>query len=85
VIDLTHAEAAIICPVTTTRSGVDWTGFQEDQTPIEPLDARTFAIRLRLLSERAGSLAILRKAFTEQQSRGEQLSRDPEPASRPSR
>lgn len=64
---------------------IDWTGVEPDPSPIEPLDDHTFAVRLRLLSERAESLTILRKAFTEQQSNGEQLSRHPEPTSRPSR
>ena len=42
---------------------IDWTGVQPDQSPIEPLDERTFIIRLRLLSERATSMTILRNAL----------------------
>ncbi len=67
------------------ESLVDWTGVQPDRPPIGPLDEESFSLRLRLLSERARSLTTLRKAFAEQRSHGEQLSRDPEPASRPSR
>ena len=57
-------------------SNIDWTGVQPDQSPIAPSDDISFAIRLRLLSERARSITILRKAFTEQQPHGEQLSRN---------
>ncbi len=64
---------------------IDWTGVQSDRSPIAPLDSDSFVVRLRLLSERAHSLTILRYAFAEQQPHGEQLSRNPEPASRPSR
>ena len=42
------------------RSNVDWTGVQPDQSPIEPLDDKSFTVRLRLLSERARSLTIFR-------------------------
>ena len=67
------------------HSDIDWTGVRPDESPIEPLDARSFAVRLRLLSERARSLTILRNTFTEQRSDGERLPRNFEPASRPSR
>jgi hypothetical protein len=64
---------------------IDWTGVQPDQSPIEPLDDNSAAVRLRLLSERAKSLTVLRNAFVQQQSNGEQLSRSSEPTARPSR
>jgi hypothetical protein len=64
---------------------IDWTGVEPEASPLEPLDARTFAIRLQRLSERAGSLTRLRKAFADQHPRGEQLPRDSESAPRPSR
>jgi hypothetical protein len=63
----------------------DWTGVQPDQSPIAPLDARTFAARLHRLSERSASLTTLRRAFTEQHPSGEHLPRRSEPAPRPSR
>lgn len=64
---------------------IDWTGVEPDQSPVQPLDANTFAARLRLLSERAESLTTLRRAFTEQHPRGQQLPQRPQPAPRPSR
>ena len=64
---------------------IDWTGVQSDHSPIGPLDSDSFLVRLRLLSERAHSLTILRRAFAHQQPHGEQLSRNFEPASRRSR
>ena len=64
---------------------IDWTGFEPDASPVQPLDAHTFVARLRLLSERVESLTILRKAFTEQHPSGEHLSRSSESAPRPSR
>ena len=64
---------------------IDWTGVQSDRSPIGPLDSDSFVLRLRLLSERAHSLTILRNAFVLQHFHGEQLSRNPQPASRPSR
>ena len=67
------------------RAPVDWTGVQPDRSPIQPLDAKTFSGRLRLLSERAASLTRLRTAFTDQPPNGQQLPRDPEPTPRPSR
>ena len=70
---------------TVIREQVDWTGVQPDHTPIPPLDNQTFAGRLRLLSERAESLTRLRTAFTDQARNGQQLPRDSEPTSRPSR
>jgi hypothetical protein len=66
-------------------SNIDWTGVQPDQARIAPLDSNSFIVRLRLLSERAHGLTILRNALKEQQSHGEQLSRHPEPTPRPSR
>lgn len=62
-------------------SKVEWTGVQPDLSPIEPLDDKTFPVRLRLLSDRAAGLSILRKTFAQQQPYGEQLPRNPEPAS----
>jgi hypothetical protein len=53
-------------------STIDWTGIQPDQSPIGPLDANSFIVRLLLLSERAESLTVLRNAFRQQQSYGEQ-------------
>ena len=70
---------------TVTLERVDWTGVQPDHTPIPPLDDQTFAGRLHLLSERAESLTRLRRAFTDQTRDGQQLPRDFEPTSRPSR
>lgn len=64
---------------------IDWTGVQPDHSPIAPLDERTFKVRLRLLSERATSMMILRNAFKQQQPHDDQLSRDSEPPSRQSR
>jgi hypothetical protein len=64
---------------------IDWTGVAPDQSPVAPLDAHTFALRLRRLSERAASLTTLRQAFADQHPRGEQLPRDPESALRSSR
>ena len=64
---------------------VDWTGVHPDDSPIGPLDSRSFLARLRMLSERARDLTLLRRARTEQQSHDERFSRDPERASRPSR
>jgi hypothetical protein len=64
---------------------IDWSGVAPDQSPIERLNARTFAARLRLLGERAEALTVLRQAMSEQRSRGEPLPRDSEPAPRSSR
>lgn len=66
----------------SNQPDIDWTGVQPDQSPIAPLDERTFKIRLRLLSERATSLMILRNAFKQQQAHGDQSSRNSEPLSR---
>ena len=63
-------------------SDIDWTGVQPDQSPIAPLNADTFVERLRLLSERANNLLILRNAFSQQQPNGDQLYRNSEPPSR---
>jgi len=62
----------------SNHSRIDWTGVQPDQSPIAPLDERTFTMRLRLLSERATNIMILRNAFKQQHPDGHQLSRDPE-------
>ena len=43
--------------------GVDWTGIHPDDSPIGPLDGRSFAARLRMLSERARDLNSLRRAW----------------------
>ena len=64
---------------------IDWTGVQPDRSPIAPLNEESFIVRLRLLSERAESLTILRKAFAEQSSHGEQLPRRTEAPARPPR
>ncbi len=81
-----QVNAARIGSVPTDPAAMDdWSGVAPDRSPIEPLDAHTFFVRLRRLSERAESLTILRGAFERQQSGGEQLPRDSEPASRPSR
>jgi hypothetical protein len=70
----------------STETRIDWTGVQPDATIVAPLDSESFAARLRLLSERAYSVTILRNALRRQQpNHGEQLPRDPEPTSRPSR
>ena len=45
--------------------GVDWTGGFPDDSPIAPLDGRTFVERLQRLSERARDLTLLRRARTE--------------------
>ncbi|MCE2540849.1 MAG: hypothetical protein J4G16_10820 [Acidobacteria bacterium] len=65
--------------------GVDWTGVHPDDSPIKPLDGRSFLARLRMLGERARDLTLLRNARTERPSHAERLHRDPEGASRPSR
>jgi hypothetical protein len=61
---------------------VDWTGVRPDESPIAPLDAHSFTARLRLLSERASSLTVLRNAFAQQQAHADRFSRDSEQASR---
>ena len=58
--------------------GVDWTGVRPDDSPIGPLDGRSFVARLRRLSERARDLTLLRRARTEQHTHEKRLSRDPE-------
>lgn len=45
--------------------GVDWTGIRPDDSPIEPLDSRSFVARLQRLSERVRDLTLLRQALTE--------------------
>ncbi len=56
-----------------TAGQIDWSGVEPDRSPIGPLDDQTFVVRLRRLSERAESLTILRKAFTEQQPQAPRL------------
>ncbi len=63
-------------------SEIDWSGVKPDQSPIPPLDAVTFVNRLRLLEDRAAGVTMLRKAFHEQHSNDDQISRDSEPAAR---
>ena len=63
----------------------DWTGVRPDDSPIEPLDSHSFLVRLRMLSERARDLTLLRSAWTEQQPHEERLPRYSERTSRPSR
>ena len=66
----------------TEDPNIDWTGVQPDRSRIAPLDGNSFIARLRLLSERANSLTILRNAFNQEQSDGKQLPRYSEPAPR---
>ena len=42
---------------------IDWTGVQPDDSPIEPLNARTFVLRLRRLEEWVSDLRRLRQAM----------------------
>ena len=65
--------------------GVDWTGVRPDDSPIEPLNSRTFVERLQRLEERIRDLTLLRRARREQHTHEERIPRDPERASRPSR
>ena len=58
--------------------GVDWTGVRPDDSPIAPLDGRSFVARLRLLSARVRDLTLLRRARTEQHTHEERISRDPD-------
>ena len=80
-----QADTRGVDTTSSAEAGTDWTGVGQDRSPIRPLDDATFELRLRLLSERAESLTRLRRAFTDQPSHGQQLPRDPEPASRPRR
>jgi hypothetical protein len=50
----------------------DWTGVAPDRTPIERLLGAWFTIRLQRLGDRAGSLTMLRRAWSEQRSHGQQ-------------
>ena len=50
---------------------VDWSGVRPDSSPIGPLDPDSFVSRLRLPSERARSLTLLREAFRDQHAHGE--------------
>ena len=47
---------------------IDWTGVQPDDSPIEPLDGRTFLLRLRRLEGYVHDLILLRRAMKEQQA-----------------
>ena len=58
--------------------GTDWTGVQPDDSPIEPLDERTFILRLRMLGERARDLTLLRRARNERQPHDRRVHRDSE-------
>ncbi len=57
---------------------IDWTGVEPDDSPIEPLDGRTFVLRLRRLDEHVRDLTILRRARMEQQPHDRRVSRDPQ-------
>lgn len=58
--------------------GIDWTGIGPDESPIEPLDARTFLLRLQRLDERVRDLRLLRRALMERQPHDRRLSPDPQ-------
>ena len=58
--------------------GIDWTGVRPDDSPIEPLDGRTFVLRLRRLEEHVHDLTRLRRALKERQTHDRPVSRDPE-------
>ncbi len=60
---------------------VDWTGVRPDDSPIEPLDGRTFVARLRLLSDRVRDLTRLQRARADRQTHEGRSPRDPERAS----
>lgn len=57
---------------------IDWTGVQPDDSPIEPLDGRTFLLRLRRLEEHVHALRLLRRALIEQRSHDPRVSSDSE-------
>ena len=57
---------------------IDWTGVQPDDSPIEPLDGRTFLLRLQRLEECVRDLTILRRARMERQPHDRPVSRDSE-------
>ena len=57
---------------------IDWTGVQPDDSPIEPLDGRTFLLRLNRLEQHVHELRLLRRALKEQQCHGRPASRDPD-------
>jgi hypothetical protein len=61
---------------------VDWTGVEPDRSPIAPLNATSFVLRLRRLSERAMTLRMLRAAFQEQRQHDPGPPRDTEQSSR---
>ena len=52
---------------------VDWTGVRPDDSPIEPLNSRTFVERLQRLEERARDLRLLRRALMERHGQDETL------------
>ena len=54
--------------------GIDWTGVQPDESPIEPLNARTFLLRLKRLDDSVRDLRLLRRALKERQSDDRRLS-----------
>jgi hypothetical protein len=62
---------------------IDWTGVQPDRSPLMPLNADTFLVRLRLLNERVNSIRALRAAF--EQAHGSRLSPDHQSAARSAR
>ncbi len=60
------------------KRSIDWTGVQPDDSPIEPLDGRTFLLRLRRLEEHARDLKRLRRARMEQHPHDRRVSPDSE-------
>ena len=57
---------------------IDWTGVQPDDSPIEPLDGRTFLLRLRRLEAHARDLTLLRRALMQRQAHDRRVSADSE-------
>ena len=55
---------------------IDWTGVQPDDSPIEPLNGRTFLLRLRRLEEHVHDLRLLRRALKKQLSHDRPASQD---------
>jgi hypothetical protein len=64
------------------QPSIDWTGVKPDSSPIPALNETTFIERLKRLSERATSIALLRSAFNQQNLHGDQLSSDPKQSPR---
>ena len=58
--------------------GIDWTGVRPDDSPIEPLDGRSFVLRLRRLEDHVHDLTRLRQALTQRQTNDRAVSRNPE-------